>query len=54
MSFEVLVGLSGFFLMLLSLGLICIDEVAREGGLIWGVLLFVLGVVLLFCSTYLL
>lgn len=54
MEFDVLVGLSGVFLLFVSLGLVCISEVAREGGLVLGFALMVLGVFLIYSAIYLL
>lgn len=54
MSFSVVVGLSGFFLILLSLGLIGIDEVARDGGFVVGLCLFLLGMALLLTAMFIL
>jgi len=54
MEFDVVVGLSGVFLLLLSLGLTCFSEVAREGGLILGLISSILGGVLIYSAIYLL
>lgn len=54
MDFNVLVGLVGLFLILVSLGLIGITEVAQEGGLLYGFILLLLGIMLLFSGLYLL
>ncbi len=54
MEFDVVVGLSGIFLLLLSLGLTCFSEVARDGGLILGFISSILGVVLIYSAIYLL
>lgn len=54
MAFNVVVGLSGLFLILISLGLTCFSEVANQGGLLYGVICMVLGVILLVSGMYLL
>lgn len=54
LGFDVSVGLVGFFLILISFGLMCLDSVAQDGGLILGICLLLLGVALFYSSIFLL
>lgn len=54
MEFNVLVGLTGFFFILASIGLTCINDVAQNGGLIFGVIFLILGIILLYSGMLLL
>jgi len=54
LDFNVLVGFVGFFLILCSLGLMGLDSVAEDGGLILGIVFMLLGVALLYSAIFLL